>query len=499
MKKITLFLKNHKFDLLLILLLLVLVYKAWATLPLLTVRSDGFVYMFSGEQRSYWGRPFPITGIQAAAHIAGFILPKIFGVNLSYYYWLEVFFLAIIAVLFYIALKVVTKNILTAFAASLIASVSYFGVYDMVSTHCYCFFFERIVIVPFLIISFIFLHQFLEYGKKKYYFYSLLFYILGIGLGYFNLLFTPIYFFYPIFWRFLNKGLFKERIKGLYCALPYLLLSGLFNIIHAVRDGAIAPHKWTFMGFLLHPEKYLYIKQIALQFVYWSQLPIFLIDPSRNAPGGVIDYRVAPSYIPLTLIVYALAGLIIYVLLSKQRPMLFTILFATPIIFYFNAYLGQYDVLTFPGASRYLYIPTFLLAIFWSYFLWAVFWRRKDILIGGGILILVLYFIINEQLITVNNNLATQWSKSARIIFDYVIATRKTTAPDTLIVVTYPEFGTQEATFFTEQIGKGEVRYMTDFNLVNSVKWEEIASSSAHVVKLRYDEKCNCVSEEKIK
>ena len=111
----------------------------------------------------------------------------------------------------------------------------------------------------------------------------------------------------------------------------------------------------------------------------------------------------------------------------------------------------------------------------------------------------VIYYLINAWLITSNAVLAVEWNKSARTIFEHVISTRPKIPPNTAILVTYPEFGNQEANFFTEQIGNNEVKYITDNNLVNPIKWQDVASSSAHFIKLRYDETCDCVREEKIK
>lgn len=469
-------------------------------LPQFTIRGDGFASMLTYNQKAFWGTPYYLASIVLSEMILGAILPKLFGVNLSYYYWLEVFVLIVIAVEFYFLVKAVTKNHLVSFSASLIASVSYFGVYDMVSTHCYCFFLERVIPVLFLLPSFLLLHIFLEKNSKKYYIISLLFYFFGVGLGHFILLFTPFYLLYPFFWKLLNEKTLWERIKGLLYGLSYLFLSAFFFAIQQINESGISPHEWTFTQFLFDPQKYLYFKKIGLQFVYWSQYPLFLQDLSLNPMSFIIDHRAAGSYIPLVIIVYTLTASIIYKFIPKQRPMLLTIVFGSPIIFYINAYIGQYEMLYFSGASRYLYYPTFLIAIFWSYFIWAVFWRKKNILMLGGFLVLTGYYLINVWLIHSNYFLAVGWNKSTRTIFDYIISTREKVLPQTLIVVTYPEFGSQEASFFTEQIGKGKVRYMSDNNLVNVPDtWENISSASAHAIKLRYDKNCSCIREEKIK
>lgn len=500
MKNAFLFLKKNKKDVLLIVLLVFLTFKAWQMLPEFTIRGDGFASMLTYNQKAFWGTPYYLASIVLSEMILGAILPKIFGVNLSYYYWLEVFVLIVIAIEFYFLVKTVTKNHLTSFSASLIASVSYFGVYDMVSTHCYCFFLERVIPVLFLLPSFLFLHIFLEKNNKKFYIISLLFYFFGVGIGHFIVLFTPFYFLYPFFWHLLNKKGMRERIKGLLYGLSYLFLSIFFIAIQQINESGISPHEWTFTQFLLDPQKYLYFKKIGLQFVYWSQYPSLLKDFAQNPMSYIIDHRIAGSYIPLVVIVYALAASIIYKFLPKQRAMLFTIALGVPIIFYMNAYIGQYDMLNFSGASRYLYYPTFLISIFWSYFLWAVFWRKKNILLVGGFLLLLIYYMLNVRVIKGNSFYEVLWNVPPRSIFDHVISQRSKLSSNTLIIVTYPEFGSQEASFFTQQIGKGKVRYMSDNNLVNAPDtWENISSASAHVIKLRYDKNCSCAIEDKIK
>jgi len=468
-------------------------------LPQLTMRSDSFVSMISSNQTTFWKNSYSFASIVLSEMILGGILSKIFSVNLSYYYWAEVVVLIIIALEMYITLKVITKNYFVSFSAALLSGVSYFGVYDMVSTHCYCFFLERVVPVIFLIPSFLFLHLFLEKNKKKYLISSLFLYFLGVGLGHFTLLIFPAFFLYPLFWKFFNEKKLRKKTEGFVYGFLYVILTGFFYGIQQINESGISPHNWTFVEFLFNPQKFLYMEKIGLQYVYWSQYPSLLKDFSQNAMSYIIDHRIAGSYIPIVTIVYLLAAYAIYKRLPRQRPMLFTALLGTPIIFYINAYIGQYDILYQSGASRYLYFPTFLLAIFWSYFLWAVFWQKKNILAVVGFLIVAGYFFLNTWLIDSNAVQAIGWNKSAREIFNHVISTRGDLSAKTLVVVTYPEFGSQEANFFTDHIGKDEVKYISDNNLVNAVKWEKVASASSYVIKLSYNLECKCVKKEKIK
>ena len=140
-----------------------------------------------------------------------------------------------------------------------------------------------------------------------------------------------------------------------------------------------------------------------------------------------------------------------------------------------------------------------MLTIFWSYFLWAVFLQKKNLLAIAGIGLVVVYYFTNSLLIKENFRHELRWNKSTRAVFDYIIATRHTLAKNTLIIAPYPEFGSQESTFFTEQLGRGEVRYMSKHNPDDVDTWEKQASASAHVIKIKYDRNCGCIREEKIK
>lgn len=496
--KIFKFLNRYSSDILLIFLLAYLTYNVWNLLSQLTIRSDGFLYMLEKSHEWFFNTPFFFTGFENSAMVFGYIFSKIYGVNLSFYYWTVLAFLMAIDVLLYITMKFITKRSSIAFVSSLFFAANYFGIYDMVSTHCYCFFLERVIPVILLIPSFLFLHLFLEKKVKKFYIISSIFYFFGVGLGHFTVLFTPFFLFYPIFWYFFNEKMFKKKVQGIIYGLSYLSQSAFFVLIQQINESGLGPKKWTFTEFLFNPEKYLYIKKIALQFVYWTQHPIILKEYGVSLES-IIDVRRAESLIPFILSAYLIAGLIIYMRLPKQRPMLLTTILGTTVIFYLNAYFNQYDMLNFSGASRYLYFPSFLLAIFWSYFLWAVFFQKKNLLVVGGISLIAMYYFTNFFLIKDNFRHELRWNKSTRAVFDHIIATRNALGKNTLVITPYPEFGSQESTFFTEQLGKGEVRYMSEHNPDDVDTWEKRASISAHVIKIKYGRDCSCIVEEKLK
>lgn len=501
MNKIKQLSKESVMDILLIFILSLLAYKAWYLLPQLTIRSDGFIYLLSKSHQWFFNTPFFFTGFENSAMVFGFLFSKFYGVHLQLYYWTELFVMLIINALWYLTIKKISHNRLVAFSAALMFAVNYFGVWDMVSDHCYCFFLERVIPVLFLIPSILFLQDFLEKKSRKSFVISLLFYFFGLGIGHFVVLFTPFYFLYPIFWFIFekrNKNI-KDRAKGIFFGLAYLSISGLLIVLQQINESGLGPHKWTFFQFLLHPGQYLYFKKIALQLVYWSQTPViggrYLIDSIRK----VVEIGEAESLIFFAIFVYIFAGVIIYKLLPKQRALLLTIILATITMFYLNAYFNQYDILGSAEPSRYLYFPSFLLTLFWTLFIWAVFWQRSNVLRLFGIILLGMFYFTNVWLVDGNFHPILRSNWSTRAVFEYIIANRARLPKNTLIVAPYPQFGSQESTFFTDQLGNGEVRYMSIHNPDDVDTWEKQASISANVIKLRYKASCDCIEEVRIK
>lgn len=492
------FLSKRKFagDFSLILLLLILSSWTWRFLLQEIIRGGGYVYLTSHFQTWWWSRPLTFTGFQSAAIISSGISLKLFGINMSLYFLAEIFILMLINVLFYLLVRTITKNSLIAFAAALIFAVNYFGNFDIIMA-CYCYLGERIIVVPFLLTSLIFLHLFLEKSKKIYFFISLSSYFLGVGLGHFSVLFTAPFLFYPFFWYVFNHKKKGEIIKGALVGLFYLGLSGFFIIIQQINESGLNNDLGIFQ-YLINPGKYHYFEYMLRQLTYWSQYPP-IIDAFL---AGHLELQNVPSVInaiqitPYIAIVYLLVSIFIYKKIPKQRALLFTVIFATATIFWLNPWFGQYVVSSQAGTNRYLYFPTFLLAIFWSLFLWAAFWKKLWKLLIG-IFILVTYYVINLTLIS-NSFAQRAWeNEPTKAIISHFVSMRKNLAKNTLVVGSYPAITLYESIFFTEQIGKGEVMFVSDDDPYTD--WRKIASSSAHVIKLTYDRKCQCVEEEKIK
>lgn len=484
-------------DIILVSLLIVLFSYAWRYLLNEVIRGGGYVYLTDYFQGWWWSRQLTFTGFQTAAIISSGISMKLFGVNMFFYFLTEFFVLLLIAVLFYILIRLVTKNALVAFTASLIFSVNYFGNYDMIMA-CYCYLGERVIVVPFLLASLIFLHFFLERSKKKHFIVSVFFYILGVGLGHFSVLFTAPFLFYPFFWYLFNRLKLTDLIKGSIIGLSYLGLSGFFILIQQINESGFNKEV-SLIQYLLNPQTYHYFEYMLRQLVYWSQYPILI---SAFLEGGkeihnTVSVLNAIQITPYIVIIYLLASIFICKKLPKYRAMLFTVIFSTSAIFFLNPWFGQYVVATQVGANRYLYFPSFLLSIFWSLFFWAAFFKKKSWKLVIGVFLLAFYCFINIILLRDAFN-ERQWTnRPTKAITNHFVNMRKNLTKNTLVVGSYPAITANEAGFYTERIGKGEVIFYSEEDPYSD--WRKIASISAHVIKVKYDRGCRCIKEERIK
>jgi len=485
-------------------LLLSLSWYAWRPLPQGVLRGNGYVYMLSQVQEWFWGRPYTLTGFETAAVISGAVFRKFFGANMDLYFWTELFVILTIGVCFYAVVRILTKHRLVAFAASLIFTVNYFGNFDMLVAACYCYPMERVFNVPLLLLSFIFLLLFLERTRRGYYLVSLFLYFLGVGLGHFSFFFAAPFLFFPFFWYVYNKK-GKMIRRGALIGISYAAIIVFFVLVQQINESGLGP-TWSLWEFFLHPQKYHYIESIIAELTYWSQYPPIFFPFIQRVIFHYQTNRLLHTFLtapnareisPYVFCTYIIATTVIYKKLFQQRAMLLTIICSTVIIFFLNAYFGQYLIANQSGSNRYLYFSTFLLAIFWSFFLWAVFWQKGSRIAIWGIVVLLGYYFINEALLSDNFREVHEWNESTKIVLGYIVHARPYLTSNTLVIGPHPEIGTQESEFLTEQIGKGGVVYLSESEDVNTLK--EIASKSAQVIKLRYDKKCRCVHEEKIK
>lgn len=501
--KLKFWILRKKADILASLILAIVTLVVWFPLTKGTITSQGFDYLNDGQQRVFWANfPYSLAGYETSANLFGKALIEIFNVNFVLYFWTELVLFVIVVISFYIFVRVLTRNLFISFLAALILSASYFGNFDMLGAHCYCFYMERVVGTPFLLFSLTFLHIFLTSMRYRFFAISLGLFILGNGLSHFGMLFTAPFLFYPIFWFILqgkrNISKVKLATRGIVLGSSYVAASGFLSLIQYLYEGNVGPIRYSFWEFLLNPWKYDYLEKIVRQFTYWSHYSLSMLQ-NWNAPKllpYVRDAEDVVKLIPIVLIAYFIVSIIIYKKFSKLRPFLLTILFSLLGIFFLNAWFGEYHMLTQISTNRYLYYPTFLFAIFWALFLFSLFKNGGKIKKIITIFIVIAYLFINQKLVSEAFREEIMSNGPTQKMYDALIEQRSTLSNGTLVVGSYPEMDIYSANFFTQRLGRGEVVYKTE-NLNYEDDWRIAASSSAHVVKTYYEPNCNCIKEER--
>lgn len=478
---------------LLLFALVLLVYYPWRFLSDLVLRRESYIYLLPYTLNTSLSHPFYLlTTYHVGAIFIGWILIHLFGTVMTYYFQFEILVILIITVLLFYCVKNITKNIYVSFSSALLFSVNYIGNFEMYSDYGYSFFLERIITVPFLLISLLILSRALEENRRKYFIVSLVFFTIGIGLGHFALLFALPYCLYPFFWKLFHRGSLIDILQGIIKGTAFGAVALLFVFLQNFTNPGLTP-KGNIFDFTFHPEISQYGEKILQQLVNSSQYPFVV-----NAIGiiRVIDTPTASALAPFIIVAYVISFFVIFYRLPVMRPLLFTVTSSTIGIFYLNVYWNRMLVYD-PGPNRYLYFPSLLLAVYWSLLLWAFVgyssWKRLTISMSC----VAAYYLINVWGIEGFAHYELSQEKSVKSYFEYFMKRIPELKKDTVVLAPFPEIGPYEAAFFTTYVGNGDVFIYSDGD--SPLVIETAKTTAQHYLQIKYNSRCNCVREEIIK
>lgn len=469
--------------------LILLTLLVWYQLLELTIRGVGYEYLLQRLQEKYWNPPLTLLSFYLGAVLAGKLLTTLFGVNFIGYFLVELLVILLNTSLFYLLVFVITKNRIVSITSSVIQTVNYFGNWDMYAGGIYAYFLERLPTMLFIIPSFLFLHLYLEKNRLRYFITSVFLFFVGIAGWHWSVLFSVAFFFYPVFWLIFNKK--KDILKYGIVIITYILIT-IFFVFTQLKLYPDAQPRWTFLSYLTHPQNYHYIEQVIRQLVYWSQYPSLInlinILSSKSAPISYISTTNAAQITYPIIAIYFLMTVFIFYRLPKFRKLLMTIIFSILAIFYLNVYFDQYHVETQPGSNRYLYLPTYLLSIFWALAGWAIFKKENRIHFIVIILSLGIYFYLNISMINYDFIALRERDQSTKQIFEYLSLNRIKLPDNSLIILPDKSIGIYEATFLTDQLGKGKIKFFSEGQLV-----DEGIISTNKLVKYVFNYDCQCI------
>lgn len=486
---------SRRTDLIYLIILLILSGFAWRFIPYQVIRGDGFMYFISQKQQEFFSRDFFYTGFELSAVSLGWLFSRLYGINISWYWWTAYVVMLLTNVLFFWFAKTIFKKSFLAFVASLLFALNYFGNWDMYSTHCYCFVLERIYPVLFLLPSAVYLHRFLERRNQRDFTWSLILFFLGLGIGHWSLFITAFFLLYPISWAIFGRHN-PERVKDCLRGVTYLGITLFFVLIQRVHE-SVFKLKWSLIDFLLHPGESLWPQKVVRQFVHWTQYPVLLQgDLHGRMVSKISDVAATLAATPYIMLLYALIFLIIYRVLPRKRALLVTTVAGAASIFFVNAFFGQYDIFYQPGSNRYLYYPTMLLSLFWTLLIEVLILQRSRVFKGIAIIVIAGYVLINMRLIRESYSESMGYNAWTKKVYDYIQTNARKLPKNTLVVAPYDEVGVYEAKFFSEQLAPRGIKVMSVYNTYPETEmWERVAASSKHVIMLEKDKACDCIKE----
>lgn len=342
------------------------------------------------------------------------VLPPIFKDNILYYQIFQLATFTIFSLVVYYFAKSFSKNKWLSLITTIIFSVSYSGVFEILAIGNYQRFVQRVPNFIFFFISLIWLKKFFDTKKISHYFISLLVFIFTVFMSHYSTFLTPVIPSLTIAYAILSKqgsnilSTIKSIFKNVIIILPFLL----FNYLIIKSDH-------------FNPENGL----VSTHFVVKDIVQQLLLQFSHMTYPATVIQKIATISQPSTTIVTAIAIPIIILFivgffLVKRKSQELTIIYLTsllviPAILFLNVYIGKIDFLSLEradryyfvpfgvmeklnigniGGNRYYYLPTIFTSIIWGILLYTLTTKKKIYQLFT-IIILSTYVFYNANLI----------------------------------------------------------------------------------------------------
>lgn len=399
-------------------------YKILFQVPL----GEGYYYFDPGQ--NFLGSTY-FANYDNLPKIVFDILPPIFKDNLILYQAFELFALIALCLTIYFVINHFFKNKWLSLFATLLFSVSYVGLFEMIATGNYQRFIQRIPNFIFLFISFLHLAKYLDTKKIRYYLISIIIFALTVFMAHYSTFLLPLFLIYPVI---KNKNIL---ISAAFLLVNYFLVK---NDFYAGR-----------VGFSFD------LNLILLQLSGITYPPTLL-----NSIGNIAQpYTKAVILLSIPIIVIYFIG----IYLVKKREPKYLVFYLTSLltlflILFLNILIGKIDYITFVrgdryyfisvevlsklgvnfvGGSRYYVLPTIFNSIVLSTVFWVLLKNKKRLFYFSSAIILVIYLIYNISLIWKESDQIQPVSERMKTYINYTKSISDK-IQDYKIVVTPPEF-----------------------------------------------------------
>ena len=474
-----------------LLIITLVTFYIWRPLLDMVLQGEGYMYSIPGDFDQYlrdvgaYHTFYNLMGMSLGA-----IMTRAFGTRMELYFVFEIGAILLTNIALFFMVRTILKNSFAAFLSIVIFASNFFSLSDIYHPSRYGgVFLERFPLnFPFMLVSFLLLHAYLEKNQIRLYIYSAVLYFFAVFIAHYSIYFAFPFFLYPVFFRFFKKVQWRASLRGMLVALPYILIAIFFILNH--DKGLLPVPKRDLFEFRITPQISRYPESMLRQLVYISQIPAVLkalLTGSR--PLALSSSKDMTPFITPILIAYIVSFVYVYIKAKQYRALLFAIFFATAAMLFANTFIAtRLNPLVDASSSRYYYIPSVLISVFWAMVLTTFFTKKYSITLT----IAAVFFVVNAIIFNNHFKEVLRRTNKTKTIISYITNNLPSFAKDSLIVVgPSAVFGPYEAGFYTYHLGR-ERNIMIKTQNVDYSDWRPIASTSAHLTTINYDENCSC-------
>lgn len=485
-----------------ILLVIILTLISWGGLTTLTIRGEGYLYLTKRIQEQFWnGIPGSLLFMYVSAPVLGSFYSLLFGTEIKLYYVVVLISACLLNTLFYFLVYTITKKKYLSLICAIIFGFSYFGQWGILGDPVYGFYLERHPPMFFAIISFLFLNNSLKTQKRKHIILTVIFFILMLLVSRWTIIFVGLFIVLPLSHYIFDK---KRVLIFPFLSIIFLFIAYLFIYIQQTYSQEYAQVNNSLFLLPINIGFREYFNLIFLQLTHWSHyvpafkylitrpISFFTASPENFNVLSLHSMADALNIKIIVAIIYFLVSVVIYLKQPKYRSILIALIISIWSIFHFNIYLGRYPIELDAGANRYLYLPTFSLAIFWGLFINTIIIFNKKLKIILYLIIFI-YFVINTKLINTSINIHTNLNESVNMLYESLLKIPEK-YEEGIIVKAGPleKFGTYESEFFRDWAGNGKVIYLSE----NPADLDMPSSTKFSKIYVFYDGQCKCIRQE---
>lgn len=357
-----LYTKNLLLNIFLTTLLLLATLFAWSGISRQIPEGEGFIYFAPPYQliESNGKLINPISSFDNFAKIYTFIFEKLYQGNLFPYMVGLLIGILLLNTIVFLSLKSITKNSWLAFIATLIFGINFQSNYQFYARGHIHWYLQRVPEVIPMILSMSLLYKFNNSQKIKFYFFSIILFVISILTSHYSFLFLPLFIVFLPINSILSKSKNNKKILlSLLYTLPFIIVNYFF--LSATSLGPEVISSGRTLGEFVYQTKDI-IQKIFFQLTTIT-IPIDItinLSKSFKIPQQTFILKSIPFIIGF----YILTFLYFYKLKIKYLGFLISVFIGLLGTLFLNIYLGRVaNIYNEIIEGRYYFIPNLYIGI----------------------------------------------------------------------------------------------------------------------------------------